>query len=173
MPKKRLVAEGKLLLLLVIALGACKKSPTMASINLGENTTFVACDPTSGGPGISVGVAVFVTKNSDEIRVFGLEMSFDPQMFQYQEVISGNLTDSWAAIDANKVNSGTLRIGGFAGGGRTISRDSQGALALVRLKVTAANSSNSQPTEICINQFTDDLSGFKPAPACTTFTFKK
>lgn len=171
--RKKCVFGGTLLLLLVIILGACKKSPTTATINLGENAILVACDPTSAGPDTTIAVAVLIAENSEEVRVFGLEMSFDPQIFQYQEVATGNLTGSWTAVDANEVSPGILRIGGFAGGGSPIPVDSQGAIALVRLNVTAVNSSNNQQSQICVSHFTDDLSVFQPQPACATFTLKK
>lgn len=173
MPRKKHGLWRELLLVLFIILCACKKSPTTATINLGENAIFVACSPASGGLDATIAVAVLIAENSEEVRVFGLEMSFDPQVFQYQEVVSGNLTDSWTAVDANEVSPGTLRIGGFAGGGTAIPKDSQGALVLVRLKVSAASSNNGQQNQICVDHFTDDLSGFQPAPACTTFTLKK
>jgi hypothetical protein len=172
MLRKKYAWGGELLLLLFVILGACKKSPTTATINLGENAILVACNPTSGGPDMTIDVAVLIAENSEQVRVFGLEMSFDPQLFQYQEVASGNLTGSWTAVDANEVSPGILRIGGFAGGGSAISVGSQGALVLIRLKVAATNSS-SQQSQICANHFTDDLSSFQPAPACTTFTLKK
>jgi hypothetical protein len=171
--RKKCLFGGTLLLLLVIILGACKKNPTTATINLGENAILAACSPASGGLDAMIAVAVLIAENSEQVRVFGLEMSFDPQVFQYQEVVSGNLTDSWTAVDANEVSPGTLRIGGFAGGGNAIPKDSQGALVLVRLKVSAASSNNGQQSQICVDHFTDDLSGFQPAPACTTFTLKK
>ncbi len=173
MPGKKYLSGGSAALFLFIILGACKKSPTTATINLGEDAILVACNPASGGPDTTIAVAILIAENSEEVRVFGLEMSFDPQMFQYQDVASGNLTGSWTAVDANEVSPGTLRIGGFVGGGSALSVDSQGALALVRLKVTAANSSNNQQSQICVNHFTDGLSGFQPSPACTNFTLKK
>jgi hypothetical protein len=173
MPGKRLVSGSRLFLLATILLFACKKTPTTATINLGENAIFVACDPASGGLDTSISAAILIVGNSEEVRVFGLDMSFDPQIFQYQEVASGDLTDSWTAVDANEVSPGTLRIGGFAGGGSAVSRDSRGALALVRLKVTGTNFSANQQSEICLNHLADDLSEFQPAPACATFTLKK
>ncbi len=160
-------------LFLLFVLGACKKSPTTATINLGGNSILVACDPASAGPGTTVAVAVLIVENSQEIRVFGLEMSFDSQVFEYQEVSSGNLTSGWTAVDANEVNPGTLRIGGFAGGGSIIPGGSRGAVAVVRLKVAAATSASSEQSQICVHHLTDDLSGFQPEPACATFTLKK
>ncbi len=173
MAAKRFVSGSCLLISAVIFLFACKKTPTTATINLGENTILVACNPASGGRDTTIAVAVLIAENSREVRVFGLEMSFDPKIFQYQEIISGNLTGGWTAVDANEISPGTLRVGGFSGGGSVVPKDSQGALAVVQLKVTSANPSSNTGSQICVNHFTDDLSEFQPAPACTTFALKK
>jgi len=173
MPGKKCVARRSLLLLLFLVLPACKKSPMTVSINLGENAILAACNPVSGGVDTILMVAVVIAQNSREIRVFGLEMSFDPRIFQFQGVAGGNLTGSWTAVDGNEVSPGTVRIGGFAGGGNPIARDSQGALALIQLKVTATDYGNNQQSQICLNHYTDDLAVFQPAPACAVFTLKK
>jgi len=173
MPGKKSAAGGTLLLLLFLLLSACKKSPTTVSINLGENAILAACNPISGGVDTMLMVAVVIAQNSQDVRVFGLEMSFDARIFQFQGVAGGNLTGSWTAVDGNEVSPGTLRIGGFAGGGNPIARGSQGALALIQLKVTAANYDNNQQSQICVHHYTDDLAVFQPAPACTVFTLKK
>ncbi|MDH7512003.1 MAG: cohesin domain-containing protein [Clostridiales bacterium] len=173
MAAKRLVSGSCLFISATILLSACKKLPTTATINFGENTILVACNPASGGPDTTIAVAVLIAENSREVRVFGLEMSFDPDIFQYKEIASGNLTGGWTAVDANEISPGRLRIGGFAGGGSAISTGSKGALALVRLKVTAGNPSTNLGSQICVNHFTDDLSRFQPTPACTIFALKK
>ncbi len=151
----------------------CKKSPTPVSIDLGEDTILTACTPVSGGPETIVNVAVVIAQNSQEIRVFGLELSFDPLVFQTQKVSAGNLTGSWAAVDGNEVTPGTLRVGGFVGGGSPIPPHNQGALAFVQLKVAGSASPVNKTSLICINHYTDDIRSFRPAPSCATFTLKK
>lgn len=173
MARKKSTTRGGLILGLMIFTLACQKSPTPVSLNLGENSLVIACQPVSGGAETLVHVAVVISQNSEEVRVFGLEMSFDSKVFQFQKVTAGNLTGGWAAVDGNEVSSGLLRIGGFAGGGTAIARNNQGALALVQLKVTGTSFSHDQPSQICANHYTDDLAKFLPAPACTTFTLKK
>ncbi len=165
---------GKWLLFLALTVSIdCKKSPNPVSVNVGENAILAACNPVSGGPETTVTVAIIIAQNSQEVRVFGLELSFDSEIFQFEKVLEGNLTATWAAVDGNEVTAGTLRIGGFAGGGSSIPRNSQGALALVQLKVKETSSAGTQPSQICTNHYTDDIATFQPAPSCASFTLKK
>lgn len=173
MPEKMPGAWKISLLLVFSLLLACQKSPMTVSLKAGEDTILTACDPASGGSGVSLTVAVIIAENTREIRVFGLDMSFDPQIFQFSKVTSGNLTGSWAAVDGNEITPGTLRIGGFAGGAGSITQKSQGGLAIVHLQVKATNYSHNQTAQVCIHHYTDDLAPFQPASACSTFTLKK
>ncbi len=157
---KRCALWGSLFLIVFSFLLSCKKSPTTATIDLGENAIILACNPSSDGPDTTLTVAVVIAKNAQEICVFGLEMSIDTEMFQFHGCGNGNLTGSWAAVDGNELTPGTVRIGGFSGGGSPIARNSQGAITQVRLKVTGTNYGNGQQSQICIRQYTDDLSGF-------------
>lgn len=152
---------------------SCKKSPTPVSVDLGANAILVACSPDAGRSETLVTIAIIISNNSQEIRAFGLELTYDSRVFQFQRVASGNLTGNWSAVDGNQASPGTLKIGGFAGGGSSIAKNSQGALALVQVKVTGPYAPSSQQSQICLDRYADDLISFQPAPSCTFFTLKK
>lgn len=151
----------------------CGKSPTEAPIDVEQPTISLTCSPASSGPNEVISVSVLIKDNTKELRVFGLDVAFDSRMFQFQEVRKGTLTGGWAAVDGNAVGPGSLRIGGFAGGGSAIPVKSEGSLAEIRLKVTGGDYGNGQQSQVCVKQYTDDLAGFQPTSACSTFTLKK
>lgn len=169
---KNVLAIGLLCFLLLLFSG-CKKSPTTTSIEVSQQTIDVLCEPSSGAPDTTITVAIIIAGNTKEMRVFGLDVSFDAKMFQFQEVQSGTLTGSWAAVDGNEVSPGSLKVGGFLGAGTPIPMASQGTLAEIKFKVTGSEYGNSQQSPICTQQYTDDLTGFKPDTACVSFTLRK
>jgi hypothetical protein len=174
MPSKSLSASAIFFLLLLLLLGGCKKTPTTATIDKpGEQAIAASCNPSSAGPDTVITASVLIKGNSEEIRVFGLDATFDTKMFQFQGGSSGSLTGDWAAVDGNEASPGELKVGGFVGGGTAIAKNSSGTLADLKFKVTGQSYGNGQQSQICIKQYTDDISAFTPAPSCTTFTLKK
>ncbi len=105
--------------------------------------------------------------------LFKPDGTFDTQMFQFQGVEKGSLTRSWEAIDGNEASPGELKVGGFVGSGTPIAKNSSGAIVALKFKVTGQAYGNGKQSQICIRAYTDDISGFAPSPACTTFTLKK
>jgi hypothetical protein len=171
---KRRSASTIFFLLLLLLIGSCKKIPTTTTIDQpGEQAIAASCDPTSAGPDTVITVSVLIKGNNEEIRVFGLDATFDTKMFQFQGASSGSLTGDWAAVDGNEASPGELKVGGFVGGGTAIPKNSNGSLANLKFKVTGQSYGNGQQSEICITQYTDDISAFTPARSCTTFTLKK
>jgi Cohesin domain len=168
-------AARRTLLLFCLLLGCsgCGKSPTEAPIEVEQSTISLTCNPASSGQNEVISISVVIKNNTNQVRVFGLDMAFDSRMFQFQEVRKGTLTGNWGEVDGNAVAAGTLRIGGFAGGGSAVPAKSEGSLAEIRLKVTGGGYSNGQQSQVCIKQYTDDLAGFQPSSACSTFTLKK
>jgi hypothetical protein len=158
---------------LLIVLPRCNKSPTNATLQVDEPTIIVVCNPVSAAGDAVVAVSIFIKGNEEEIRVFGLDMTFDPKMFEFEEVRKGMLTGGWAAVDGNEVGPGILKVGGFLGGGTAIPTGGEGTLAEIRLKVTGTDYAGGQQSQVCVREYTDDLAGFKPAPACSTFTLQK
>jgi len=137
------------------------------------NKIEVNCNPSSGSADTIVNVPISITGNENEIKVFGLEMTFDANMFEFQSVEKGSLTGSWAAVAGNETTSGTLKIGGFLGAGTSIPTGSSGTIAIVKLKVTGSSYSNGQQCQVSIKSYTDDISGMSPEPASATFTLQK
>ncbi len=137
------------------------------------NKIEVKCNPSSASADTIVNVPISIKGNENEIKVFGLELTFDPNMFEFQSVEKGNLTGSWAAVAGNETTSGTLKIGGFLGAGTSIPTGSDGSIAIVKLKVTGSSYSSGQQCQVSINSYTDDIAGMSPEPANTTFTLQK
>jgi len=138
-----------------------------------ESDISVTCTPVSGGTGTVFTVSITLGSIDKEVKVFGLDMTFEANLFQFQRANEGNLTGDWAAVDANEIRAGTLRIGGFAGSGTPIPARSKGTIAEIRLKVSGEDFSDGQKSQICINGYTDDISGLRPSQACTSFELKK
>jgi len=162
-----------LVLGLLSVFSGCKKSPTDAGPDPNKPTIKVVCSPATGAKDEVVSVSVPIEGNTKEIRVFGLEVTFDARMFKFQEVHKGTLTGGWAEVAGNEVGPGNIRVGGFVGGGSAIPVRSQGSLVELSFKVTGEDYANGQQSQICVQQYTDDLSGFQPASACASFTLKK
>ena len=111
--------------------------------------------------------------NLNEIKVFGLELHFDPNMFEYQGCSSGGLTGGWAAVDGNQISPGVVKVGGFAGSGKPIAVGSVGKIAVITLKVTGDSYGNGAQNQLYITAYTDEIAGMSPNPAKTTFTLQK
>jgi len=136
------------------------------------NKISISCSPSSGGTDTIVSIPITINGNQNELKVFGLELTFDSSMFEFQSVSKGSLTGDWAAVDGNETQAGTVKIGGFAGSGKTIGTGSNGTIAVVKLKVICISCSNGQQTQLNINNYTDDISGMTPEPATTKFTYQ-
>ena len=138
-----------------------------------DNQMSVSCSPSSGGAGTLVNFPVSIKGNLKAIAVFGLEMVFDSELFQFQKVERGTLTGNWAAVDGNQTSSGVATIGGFKGSASLIPVGSTGSIVVVTLKVKAASYNNNYQSQVSIRKYTDDIAGMKPEPSATTFIYKK
>ncbi len=137
------------------------------------NEISISCSPSSGGKGTSVNVTISIKGNPEEIKAFGLEATFDPDVFKYQSTSAGSLTGTWASVDGNEVTKGTLVAGGFAGSGTPVAQKSQGSLMIIKFEVIYSGSDDGFTRQITIKSYTDGIYGMKPEPVSTTFTFKK
>lgn len=143
----------------------------LISSPLTENKVGISISPKEGGADSIVTITVSIKGNASPISDgFGLQLHYDPSIFQYQSTSSGILTNSWAAVDGN-ANSGTIIVGGFRGSGSIIPIGSQGSIAIVKLKVIH-NGSSDLSTTISMNSPTDDLVGMTISPASATFTYR-
>jgi len=136
-----------------------------------DNKISVACSPTSGGAGTIVTVTISIKGNVNEIKAFGLDLTYDSSMFSYQSFSNGSLTSSWSGVDANEISPGTVKVGGW-GGTNSISPGSTGSLIQIKLKVTCSGCSSGTKANICIKNFTDDIVGMVTSPGCVTFTYE-
>jgi len=140
---------------------------------LTDNKVGMSLSPSSASPGNIVTISIPVRGNTSEIKMFGLELHFDPGMFSYYSTGKGDLTSSWAAVGGNEISSGTIKVGGFLGSGNPITIGSSGNIAEIKLQVTGDAYSNGATCQITINSFSDDISGMIPSPASGTFTLNK
>lgn len=138
-----------------------------------DNEILISCDPNSGGTGTIIAVPVIIKGNIQEIKAFGLELTYDTTMFEYQSVSKGDKTGDWISVDGNEVSSGTVRIGGFAGSAAPIPKGSVGSIVKVTLKVTCSGCDDGKQGQICIQYYTDNIVEMKPEPSCAKFTYKK
>jgi len=168
---------GFILIITILLLlpGNCKKQSTTPDMNPLplNNEISISCSPSSGGKGISVNVTISIKGNLEEIKAFGLEMTFDPNVFKYQSTGTGSLTGTWAYVDGNETSSGNLTAGGFLGSGNPVAKGSQGSLVIIKFEVIYSGADDGFTRQITIKNYTDDITGMKPKPASTTFTFKK
>jgi len=94
-----------------------------------DNEISISCSPSSGGTDTIVSIPITIKGNIKEIEAFGLELTYDTSMFQFQGVSKGSLTGSWAYVDGND-NSGTVIIGGIKGSASSIPVGSEGTIAI-------------------------------------------
>ncbi len=76
-------------------------------------------------------------------------------------------------MDGNEISSGTVRVGGYAGYADYVSKGSAGSIVKITLKVSCSACNDGQQSQICIQNYKDDIVGMISAPSCVTFTYKK
>lgn len=165
-----------LLIVYLICLSTtCKQQSTTpdTTIDQNQNRLSISCSPSQGGTGTAVDIRISCLGAAQEIKTFGLELTFDPAVFQYERTDKGDLTGSWAAVDGNETSSGKLIVGGFVGSGTPIAIGSNGSLAVVKIKVIYSGSDSGFSRQISINNYLDDINSMTPMPTSTTFTFIK
>ncbi len=167
------------ILIICILLGgfACGKSPTTTDPPSEppppQPSISISASPSTGNTDTVVTVTISVKANNKEIKVFGLDLTFEAKMFSLQWVEKGDLTSSWAAVDGNEIESGMVRIGGFTGSGVPIPVNKDGSIAKVKFKVTGSSLNDGAVSQLCVKNYTDDIAGLKPEPACVQFTYRK
>jgi hypothetical protein len=115
---------------------------------------------------MDVTLTISIDGNTSPIRsAFGLDIHYNTSIFQYLSTSRGTLTSSWAAVDGG-ASGGTMTVGGFKGSGSNIPIGSQGSIAVVRLRVLAGATQN---TQITMDNLIDDLAGMSANPSSVTF----
>ena len=137
-----------------------------------NNRIWIACNPSSGGAGTQVSIPISIDGNLQEISTFGMELTFDSNLFEFQSVSAGNLTGGGWTVGWGG-SGGVITIGGYAGAANPIPIGRVGSIAIVRLRVTGTGFSNGQQSQVTIRNYSDDISGMRPLPASATFTFRQ
>ncbi len=135
-----------------------------------DNIIHIAANRNSGGNGTHVTFEVRIVGNTSLIDAFGLDLTFDPNMFFYVSTSSGDLTGSWGAVDGNVISPGRVRVGGW-GGANAIPIGSTGSIVKVTLSVNCGSCTGGESSQICIGDFTDDIVGIRLTHACENFTY--
>jgi hypothetical protein len=138
-----------------------------------NNQISISCSPTSGKTGATIDFPISILGNTQEIKAFGMDVTFDTTVFEFVRVDPGNLTSTWGAGFAGFLRSpGLVKIGGY-GGTVSIPVGSSGTLAVLKLRVTCGTCIDGKQSQVCIGSFTDDIVGMTMAPGCATFTYRK
>jgi len=154
----------------------CKTSSTAPEVEIPEQeqtSITIECSPSSGGTDTNFTVTISINNADREIKVFGLEVTFDADKLEFRRIEKGTLTESWTAVDGNEISRGTLRVGGFMGSGDPITQGTTGEIVEVKLKVIGSNFNDGQQSQICIENYTDDIADLTPHPSCANFTLRK
>jgi hypothetical protein len=138
-----------------------------------DNRIWISSNPNSASKDTIIDIRVGISGNLNEIQVFGLDLYFDTNMFQYHSCERGNLTGGWAAVSGNEISAGVIRCGGFAGAAPPIPIGSEGTIAVIKLRVTGDSYPNGQQSQLEATNYTDQIVGMTPDPARTTFTLQK
>jgi archaellum component FlaG (FlaF/FlaG flagellin family) len=138
-----------------------------------DNKISISCKPSSGGTGTIVSIPVSISGNLSSLSSFGLDLEYDNSLFEYQSTGQANLTGDWALVDGNIISPGKVTVGGFSGSGSTIPIGSVGTIAVVTLRVTGTGYSDGHISQITIKSYADDISGMRPDPATTSFTYQQ
>jgi hypothetical protein len=165
-----------LVLFLTLLFLHCKNTSTAPEVEVPEpepTSITVKSNPSSGGTNTNFTIVISINNSDMEVKVFGLEMTFDADTFQFRRIEMGGLTESWEAVDANEISNGTLRVGGYAGSGNPITQGNTGNIAGVKFKVIGSSFSDGQQSQICIQNYTDDISSMTPEPSCINFTLQQ
>jgi hypothetical protein len=137
-----------------------------------DNKIYISGSPTSGQTGTIVSITTYIKCNTEEISAFGFKINYDPNMFSFEGVEAGNLTDAWS-VDGQETASGVAKIGGYSGGADPLSTGSQGSIAVIKLKVTCSSCNDGDSSQISMDSFTDDIVGMIVSQGSITFTYKK
>lgn len=173
------VSEGNYNGSITISDSNAGNSPYTVSLTVGisspltDNEISISCEPRSGETETTVTITVAINGNINEIRAFGLGLTYDSTMFEYQSVSKGDLTADWGVVDGNETTPGTVIVGVLAAQADPISPGGVGSIVNVTLKVTCNGCSNGQQSQICIQNYTDGIAGMIPHPACAIFTYRE
>ncbi|MBA7665517.1 hypothetical protein ES703_73591 [subsurface metagenome] len=124
-------------------------------------------NPHTGTTGNIIKISIDISNNIQEINAFGLDFIYDYNLFALKAIKKGSLTSDWSMIRGEDTSTGTITIGGAAGGGKAINEDSKGTLVRIWLKVKCEIFITTETeSKIRIENYLDDIEGFSPE-SCT------
>ena len=124
-------------------------------LDLGQTPTNNEIGISSSGKEISIAIL----GNTQQIKAFGLDLTFDTTKLSVVGFNKGSLTGSWAQLTVVPTSSGA-RIGGFAGDpSLAVPTGSSGTIVVVVFQGSG---------QVCMTNFTDDIWGMVVSPGCTT-----
>jgi hypothetical protein len=132
---------------------------------------YLILDPSIGTSGNNINISVDISDNDQGISAFGLELIYDSTSFVYKGVEKGSLTSDWSPIEGNEIDSGKIRIGGYAGGGTVISSFSNGSLVEIKMQVRCLGYDEETKIQLKIENYADGISSFLPHPCTADYTF--
>jgi len=137
-----------------------------------DNDVTLSISPTSGRQGATVTITIGVKGNLQPITAFGMDLTYDGTMFQFDSSSKGTLTGNWENVNANSPSTGLAKVGGVAFSGTPIPVGSTGSVIVVRLRVTGDTLNNGDVSAIRLAAFTDDFVGMG-VPNARWFTLIK
>ncbi len=133
----------------------------------------IVISPSLGTYDNEIEAYINIANNQCVLSSIGFDLLFDSNYFSYLGVeTQGCLTSDWSMMDGYEVNSGQIRIGGYAGSGSEISSSEAGSLLKIKLKVVrqCTGGTDGLQSTITIDSYIDDLEAYLPEPANAAFT---
>jgi hypothetical protein len=123
-----------------------------------------------GTSGNTITILIDISNNTQQISAFGLDLIYDSTSFVYKGVEKGSLTSDWSPIEGNEIDSGKIRIGGYAGEGIVIPPSSDGSLVEINVQVKEDLPYDKDTTvKFKMESYVDDIARFLPNPCTKDF----
>lgn len=116
----------------------------------------------------TVDIHVFI-KGSQiwELSAFGLEIVFDPAIFNLIDATFGSLNHAWSMEDQNEIEPGRVRIAQIKGAAPAIVGEVSGSIVVLTLELQDPDFLGE--FTITLENYVDDLSVMSPSPQITVF----
>lgn len=126
----------------------------------------------AGTGGDDIHIPVNIANNDNQICDFTFDFVFDPSVFEFKEIEKSAATQDWATMDWTQVESGKIRIKGFAGSGTCITPLSTVCLVTMKVMVKCVGYTSDTSIPIKIEGYLDGIACFCPRSFETNFLYK-
>jgi hypothetical protein len=133
-----------------------------------QDTIWIGTDYT-GEAGDIIDIEIMLTNPLTAVNAFSMDLSYDPDMLQYQFCLPGNLDPGWAVFDCYQLEPGEIAIDGFALPPSEIPAGSDGVLATVTFLVTCDDCGNGDSCDLIPHEFLDNIIDFIAVNGLFTF----